>query len=1156
MEIIARGQITIWNYKDGDDAYSVILNHDTHAVACDPSGNALSGELGPSGKAVFALSAYRGATKLTMRYSSAASTAGMCAWKFGTISGCTAVQVSGSNEKFYINTMTVDSAYVEIVCSVDGKASITKRVTVVKQKKGDTGDPGKPGDDGKQGCMLRPRGTWTAQTQYVYNDQYRDVVIHNNSVYIVKATHTSAVSFDSSKWEPFNEFINVATSVLLANKGYIDVLGAARLFVGDTNKSTGWEMTNGYIKHTKSGLTLTADGKLYDPDGLHLFVGGKTVQAIVDGAVDSIQVSGRNIVKNSDFSQGTSGWNLNQTTAQVKTDSVYGTYLEFKHAGVGDIAGNRISQAPFYTGLWHEVGKTYSLSFYAKAAKAVTIKAGEAYNLNSFAVTTQWKRYTVTYVAKNAGSLTINIAEANVLLSLTQIKLEEGTKATDWSPSPEDVKAKFEKNSSDIAQLPDQITLTVRKEISGGGLNYITNTQSAIVVTGENKANQVILNDWIINRALSGKKYGAAFKVKFTGCTFTSSSRICLQTSNIGGWAYNGLTASTVVSANKEYVIYRNTNTAPTLTGDGPAQIRIDYVSGGKITISEIRAYDVPDDGLTDPMPWYPSKWDTEVLSSEIKQTAESISLKVNQAIGGENLIDNSSFSQNLNGWSLNGDGSVMTAKIVNTTALGGTCLELWFKSNGYGIFRNVSEQGKSYVRDGEVFTISFDLYKTTAYPYALLVGFEDDGMGEGNTLNISNHPLNTWKRVSVTQTLKTSRAVIVIYGSGGTAGAVYIKNLKVERGSIATPWIASGDERLLATGIDIQNGQITFTANKTFIQDNNGNPIAMFTNIGERPLIDATNIDVDNLKVKHLDGADGTFSGSLSAATGTFKGSLSAATGTFEGDLNAAGGSFKGSVTANGARIGGFTIQDNVIKSNIINAGISFSNGDKGEMTNLFSNRVYTQSIWVDDGVNNYHPIEKEFTIRTNRTCNMITPGAGTNLFIADMMNLRYKTLTRSGRYGLQYAMMGSGHIVQDGVIDGGCWYKVPFSKDKEVHIITPFDNGNRVCVTTEYNGDILVLPSLDKMLQMLGVGIATRVGPQFSFGLTIVNASSKTVYVMGKADFTVGDVSFNFDQYPTFYNASGTLINSENGFTLAAHRSRQFILTYDGTNYMAFEL
>lgn len=281
MEIIARGQITIWNYKDGDDAYSVILNHDTHAVACDPSGNALVGELGPSGKAVFALSAYKGATKLTMRYAGAASAAGICTWKFGTISGCSAAQISGSNEKFYISTMTADSAYVEVVCSVDGKASVTRRVTIVRQKKGDAGAPG------RQGRAIRPRGIWTARTLYMYNEEYRDVVIYNNSVYIVKATHTSAVSFDSSQWEPFNEFINVATSVLLANKGYIDVLGAARLFVGDTNKSTGWEMTNGYIRHTGSGLTLTSDGRLHDPDGLHLSVGGKTVQDIVAGAVDT-----------------------------------------------------------------------------------------------------------------------------------------------------------------------------------------------------------------------------------------------------------------------------------------------------------------------------------------------------------------------------------------------------------------------------------------------------------------------------------------------------------------------------------------------------------------------------------------------------------------------------------------------------------------------------------------------------------------------------------------------------------------------------------------------------------------------------------------------------------------------------------------------------
>lgn len=51
-----------------------------------------------------------------------------------------------------------------------------------------------------------------------------------------------------------------------------------------------------------------------------------------------------------------------------------------------------------------------------------------------------------------------------------------------------------------------------------------------------------------------------------------------------------------------------------------------------------------------------------------------------------------------------------------------------------------------------------------------------------------------------------------------------------------------------------------------------------------------AERIDVDNLWVKHLNGANGTFSGSLSAATGTFSGSLEAASGTFT-ELTASNG-------------------------------------------------------------------------------------------------------------------------------------------------------------------------------------------------------------------------------------------------------------------------
>ena len=44
-----------------------------------------------------------------------------------------------------------------------------------------------------------------------------------------------------------------------------------------------------------------------------------------------------------------------------------------------------------------------------------------------------------------------------------------------------------------------------------------------------------------------------------------------------------------------------------------------------------------------------------------------------------------------------------------------------------------------------------------------------------------------------------------------------------------------------------------------------------------------AARIDVDNLYVKHLSAADGTFTGTLSAADGTFTGTLQAASGTFD---------------------------------------------------------------------------------------------------------------------------------------------------------------------------------------------------------------------------------------------------------------------------------
>lgn len=72
--------------------------------------------------------------------------------------------------------------------------------------------------------------------------------------------------------------------------------------------------------------------------------------------------------------------------------------------------------------------------------------------------------------------------------------------------------------------------------------------------------------------------------------------------------------------------------------------------------------------------------------------------------------------------------------------------------------------------------------------------------------------------------------------------------------------------------GINVKEKTVTVRAESFFVTDTAGFPIAIFTTDEKgRPLLKAEYIDVENLKVKHLDGADGTFSGNVSIANKIF---------------------------------------------------------------------------------------------------------------------------------------------------------------------------------------------------------------------------------------------------------------------------------------------
>lgn len=132
----------------------------------------------------------------------------------------------------------------------------------------------------------------------------------------------------------------------------------------------------------------------------------------------------------------------------------------------------------------------------------------------------------------------------------------------------------------------------------------------------------------------------------------------------------------------------------------------------------------------------------------------------------------------------------------------------------------------------------------------------------------------------------------------------------------------------LLATGIDITAKQITVTAPSFRVQDNSGTPIAVFKMVGNNPVLQAPYIDVDNLTVKHLEGAEGTFDEIYATANSVTYGNncemrLTARELNFE--LNNASGNIiselhLGGVTSQGANaVMDINVNNNNMSNNVI---------------------------------------------------------------------------------------------------------------------------------------------------------------------------------------------------------------------------------------------
>lgn len=193
---------------------------------------------------------------------------------------------------------------------------------------------------------------------------------------------------------------------------------------------------------------------------------GKVAQSKVDG----LEIGGRNLIINSNLSRTlTNVTNDGCSNMTVVSDSVYGHALKFTA-----VNQRRVFWAT--SNVWVK-NKTYTVSFVAKSSvtgQKIRPSRSTADWGDDITLTTSYARYTTKITSRDTnagGTLSFSCTNAVGDITITNVKLEVGNKATDWTPAPEDV-------SQDATNKASQ-ALTDAKNYSSNAVNWVTNNGSS-----------------------------------------------------------------------------------------------------------------------------------------------------------------------------------------------------------------------------------------------------------------------------------------------------------------------------------------------------------------------------------------------------------------------------------------------------------------------------------------------------------------------------------------------------------------------------------------------------------------------------------------------------------------------------------------------------
>lgn len=280
----------------------------------------------------------------------------------------------------------------------------------------------------------------------------------------------------------------ISTLSLKANKFETDITQVTEQATAIAGRTTKLEQDLGGFKQTVSGTYITktdADKNLVD-------------------AINGMQIGGTNMLLDTRAFGSANPNNIRAHGFSLNSAAQNGTYNQFTYRRIPDTVTTNNPDGPAYNNIPIERGKTYTASFWYRGTAdllvyfygpngyvgcvATTASNGTTNNsVNgnggnvTFAKDSEWKRYWVTWTLHKTGGNHLNKhllfrrKGTTGYIDIAGVKLEEGNKATEWSPSPFDTlyASNIEKNyasKSLVEQTETRITSTVEQ-------TYATKTQ-------------------------------------------------------------------------------------------------------------------------------------------------------------------------------------------------------------------------------------------------------------------------------------------------------------------------------------------------------------------------------------------------------------------------------------------------------------------------------------------------------------------------------------------------------------------------------------------------------------------------------------------------------------------------------------------------------